>query len=109
MSKLESFFEKRWHLIALLTPIIMLYLCVERHSSGYYKWVRWIVAGVSVLMAVTFGEMKRTILVVLFAAIAILFNPLFQFHFHRQTWVTIDVIVATVLLLVGLLVKTSAD
>lgn len=61
-----------------------------RHPHGFYVLLRWIcflVFG----FAAFFSEMRqRAAWAWVFAIEAVLFNPLVQVHFRRETWQTID-------------------
>lgn len=57
---------------------------------GYFVFLRIVVCLGAFVFAAIFAGQKRETLVVLFAGIAILFNPVFPIHLTRDKWLVID-------------------
>ena len=78
---------------------ILLVICLFHMPYGYYQLFRFIaVVGFAILAWYEY-ERKNIILVILFVALAILFQPLTKVPVGRQSWVVIDIMVAAGLLL----------
>lgn len=83
--------------IKLILSVLLL-LCLFDMSYGYYQFVR-LTAGISfAYFAYTaYGE-KKEIQMLLFIALAILFQPFFKISLGRELWNVVDVLVAMGLL-----------
>ena len=82
---------------------ILFFLCLLDMPYGFYMFVRFsALIGFGVLAMQSFREGKQTELVIYFA-LAILFQPIFKIALGRQLWNIVDVIVG-----VGLLVSIIA-
>lgn len=57
---------------------------------GYFDFLRIVVCIGAFVFAAIFAGQKLEMLVVFFAGIAILFNPLFPIHLARDKWLVID-------------------
>jgi hypothetical protein len=83
-------------------------LCLADMPYGYYQFVRFIaLVGFAVLAYFALEQGKKTEIVV-FIALAVLFQPLFKIALERTLWNIVDVIVA-VGLIVSLFIKTEKD
>lgn len=84
--------------------IFAAFLCfaaVAKHPYNFYTLTRWVVFAVC-CWGLTLAQKRSVPFVALgYAAIGILFNPIFPFHFSRETWRPLD-IAAGVLLLASL-------
>src|SRR5687768_14027158 len=69
------------------------YSAPVRHSSEFYRGLRWSVMLVGGLMAITSYCWKRRKLSLVFGFVAALFNPIFPVHLAKQTWQVIDMLV----------------
>ncbi|MBT2551912.1 DUF6804 family protein [Arthrobacter sp. ISL-5] len=56
----------------------------------FYVVMRWAVTGMAIWMCVVASALKRTPWVVVFVAIALLFNPLIPVYATREFWVPFD-------------------
>ena len=72
---------------------------------GYYIILRWIVCGTAIFNAIGFSKSKLTGWVLVFGALAFLFNPLFPVYLNKSSWVGIDLISATIFFLSAYSVK----
>ncbi|MDR0683324.1 MAG: hypothetical protein LBG15_16010 [Dysgonamonadaceae bacterium] len=87
---------------------ILLMLCLADMPYGYYQFVRFIaLVGFAVLAYFALEQGKKTEIVV-FIALAVLFQPLFKIALGRTLWNIVDVIVA-VGLIISLFIKTEKD
>ncbi len=86
-------------IIKILLAILFL-LCLAKMPYGYYQFVRLLaLVGFGVLAYQSFEQEKNTE-VVIYIALAILFQPLLKIALGRTLWNIIDVLVA-----IGLLVS----
>ena len=82
--------KTRPHLIPALVVAGMLLVAVAPLPYGYYQFLRWVTCGVSVFIAVESYRWKKTWAIWLFAAIAVLFNPIFPIYLSKEIWQPID-------------------
>ena len=87
-----------------LALAILLLICLFHLPYGYYQLIRYIAVVGFAFLAWFAYERKNTVLVILFVALAVLFQPLVKVPVHRSGWVVIDVAVA-----LGLVVSVIAD
>ncbi len=73
--------------------------CLLKVPYGYFQFVRIAACAGFIYLAWQEFESKNSILGVLWAACAILFNPIYKIHFTRKVWNQIDVVVAVALLI----------
>lgn len=72
-------------------PMLALIWGMQSGSQyGYFVFLRIVVCLGAFVFAAIFAGQKRETLVVLFAGIAILFNPLFPIHLTLDKWLVID-------------------
>lgn len=72
-------------------PILALLWAIQPGNPyGYFVFLRIVVCFGAFVFAAIFAGEKREMLVVLFAGIAILFNPLFPVHLTRDKWLVFD-------------------
>ena len=69
----------------------LLLLCLAPMPYGYYQLASMIAFAV---MAYQYFEKKKEGLVIVFAALAILFQPLYKIALGRTMWNVVDVVVA---------------
>ena len=82
-------------IIALkMISAIVLLIALGGHPYGYYVALRWIVCAVSIVSVIDAGRKGKLGWAGTFAALAILFNPIFSIHLTRSMWVPIDLIAA---------------
>src|SRR5680860_1621909 len=87
-----------------LIPIIFLVLSFGSWPYAFYQALRWVVClSAGYLTYKSYGQ-KETSWVVIFAIIAILFNPIVPFYMTKGTWQFFDLI-ALSLLIVSLFIK----
>ncbi len=72
----------------------MLLLAIADLPYGYYTFLRIIVTIVAGITAFIASEQENKTWMILFGAVAILFNPIIPIYLDKDTWLIIDVIVA---------------
>ena len=69
---------------------VFLLMAVMGAQYEFYVVMRWAVTAMATWMSVVAGALKRTPWVVVFVAIALLFNPLIPVYATREFWVPFD-------------------
>ena len=73
---------------------ILLLICLIQMPYGYYQLIRFIaVVGFAILAWYAY-ERKNILLVIVFVALALLFQPLEKVALGRSVWMVVDVVVA---------------
>ena len=78
---------------------VLLIVCLLKMPSWYYQFIR---IAVCYGMYYIFGfekEQKRYVMAGICFVIAVLFNPIFKIYFDKSLWQTIDVIIASFLII----------
>lgn len=86
--------------IAQLISIILAFLlliCLFNMPYGYYEFVRFLAMIGFALLAYYENSKNNDLFMVLFIALALLFQPFFKIALGRDLWNVIDVIVAVFL------------
>lgn len=73
----------------------------------YYIILRWVVCGVAIFNAVGFSKSKLTGWVLVFGALAFLFNPLFPVYLNKSSWVGIDLVSAILFFISAYSIKNN--
>ena len=60
------------------------------HAPGFYTLLRWVCCGVFTYSMVVTFQMKRVSWGGIFAALAVLFNPVAPVYLQRYTWQIVD-------------------
>ena len=97
-------------MILFLIPAAMLILAMADMPSGYYVFMRIVVCIACVLIA--YGSYKREDSLngsaILFALMAILFNPIIPVYLYdREIWMPIDIIGAIIFVIKGFIFKNT--
>lgn len=87
----------------------MLLLAIADLPYGYYTILRIIVTIVAGITAFIASEQDNEIWMLLFGAIAILFNPIIPIYLDKDAWLVIDIIVAILFGLSISAVKSEED
>ena len=90
---------------ARLLSAALLIWAYGRHRYIFYQLVKLIVVAVTVYGVYYTHKLQNKTWMVVFAVIAILFNPFVPVHLNRQTWEVFDLVAAAVLLLSVFLLK----
>jgi hypothetical protein len=80
----------RPHTFPALIAAIMLLLAIAPLPYGYYQFMRWVVCGIAVYIAVIAYRWDSKWATWVFGAVAVLFNPIFPVHLSRDIWLPID-------------------
>ena len=80
-----------------LALVIALLLCLFPMPYGYYTLVRFVAMIVFAVLAYKYYQQNNDAMAVLFAALAILFQPFFKIVLGRFMWNVVDVVVAILL------------
>lgn len=78
---------------------ILFFICLANMPYGYYELVRFLALVGFAILAYCANESRNKIEVIIFIALAILFQPLVKIALGRNLWNIIDVIVGVALLL----------
>ena len=62
--------------------------------EGYYTFLRFALVVITLALIIQLHSKKISRHLLILIAIALLFNPIFPFHFSRGLWIGMDVIVA---------------
>lgn len=82
-----------------------LLLCLAPMPYGYYQLVRFVAMVVFSVMAFQYYEKKQEGLMVVFGALALLFQPFVKIALGRTLWNVVDVVVAILLIALWLIDK----
>jgi hypothetical protein len=66
---------------------------------AYYQLMNWVVVGASILLAWDYFKQKKELLMWLFIAVAVVFNPIAPFHLRIDIWQLLDIAVIGLFLL----------
>ena len=101
LTLLKTFLKQHKNLLILTSSSgLFLFLAIAsdgNFSAGFYTLLRITVTTTSCYI-IYLEFIKKNIFFYLFIATSVLFNPIIQLHFHRDTWQTIDIL--TILLLI---------
>jgi hypothetical protein len=80
-----------------LALAILLILCLAPFPYGYYQFVRFASLIGFAILAYQANEQGKQKQMILYAALALLFQPFFKISLGRELWNVVDVLVAIVL------------
>ena len=92
-NKFMNFLKQNWFKIL---AILFLLGALANNPYGYYQFLRWVILVVGAYSAYLAYNAGKKAWVWILGIIAVLFNPIIPFTFQRDTWQTIDVIVAVI-------------
>jgi len=69
---------------------MLVFAAAEKQPDSFYTMLRWVCCAVFVYSAVTSVQMKRMLWLGIFAALALLFNPILVLHLDRTQWIVAD-------------------
>ena len=108
MTKTQTILEKRPHLIPAFIAALMLFAALGRWPYGYFQLLRWVTCAAAVWVGfLAYGWQKKWATVI-FAIVAVLFNPLVPIHLSREMWQPIDFACAVLFALDAFVLKESA-
>jgi uncharacterized membrane protein len=74
----------------LISAVMLVFAAAEKQPDSFYTLLRWVCCAVFVYSAVTSFQMKRMLWPLIFAVLAVLFNPIFVFGLDRTQWIVAD-------------------
>jgi hypothetical protein len=74
----------------LIAAVMLVFAAAEKQPDSFYTLLRWVCCAVFAYSAVISFQMKRTLWLWIFAALAALFNPIFPAHLDRTQWIVAD-------------------
>jgi len=78
---------------------LLLFLCLANMPYGYYQFVRFAaLIGFSILAYQAHEQEKKTEMII-YGALALLFQPFFKIYLGRELWNVVDVLVGVGLLI----------
>ncbi len=86
--------------------VILLFLCLADMPYGYYQLVRFIALIGFAFLAFQAVQRNRQNELIIYACLALLFQPFFKVVLGREIWNTVDVVVG-VFLLVSIFLKPN--
>jgi hypothetical protein len=99
--------KNRLHLIPTVISALMLFLALADWPYGYYQLLRLVVCGSASYVAYLGYQSDKQWILWVFAAIAVLFNPIVRIHLNREIWAVIDVICAIFFVFITVLYRTK--
>jgi hypothetical protein len=103
--EMKQVLEKRPHLIACIAATVILLGALGDWPYGYYQLLRWITCGAAVWMAYLAYGWEKNWATVIFAIVAVLFNPLIPIHLSRELWQPIDLITAVLFVIIAISIQ----
>lgn len=87
---------------------ILFFLCLLEMPYGYYQLVRFLALVGFAILAYKSYERQEIIMTIVYAGLAILFQPLLKISLGRELWNIVDVIVG-IGLIVSIFVKPKLE
>jgi uncharacterized membrane protein len=78
---------------------VLLFLCLADMPYGYYQFVRFAAMIGFGILAFQSSESENKTLVIVYGALALLFQPFFKIALGRELWNVVDVIVGAGLII----------
>jgi hypothetical protein len=101
--------QKRRHVIPAVSAALVLFAALADWPYGYYQFLRLVVCGVGIYIAVLAYHWRRIWAVWLFGITATLFNPFVPVHLSKNLWQPIDVGCAALFLAGAFLLRPEAN
>jgi hypothetical protein len=81
-----------------LAPIVLLLIALLPLPYAYYQIMRWIVCGCASYIAYQCYQEQEgwDKVVIIFAAVAVLYNPIGAIHLFREAWMVINILTVAV-------------
>ena len=74
----------------LIAAVMLVFAAAEKQPDSFYTLLRWVCCAVFVCSADISFQMKRVLWLGIFAALALLFNPIFPAPLDRSSWIVAD-------------------
>lgn len=91
----------------LITTALFLFFAIFSLPYGYYSFLRLLVCTIAVWTSWNFYKSKLSSWAIIFAFVAILFNPLVPVYLTKAAWVPLDFITACLFILAANSVKSK--
>ena len=78
---------------------ILFFLCLADMPYGYFQFVRLLALVGFCILAYHSNQQGRTIEMIIYAVLALLFQPVFKIALGREMWNVVDVIVGIALII----------
>lgn len=78
--------------LCIVAGILLILAIPTGWPYGYYILLRWFIFISSIITAVGFYSSKLNSWVLIFGALAFIFNPLFPLYLNKSTWIPLDLI-----------------
>ena len=95
--------KDKQHAIPCILVAVFLFSAMGHWPYGFYQFLRLVTTAVGGYVAVRSFSSGRAMQGIIFAAIALLFNPILPVHMVRETWHSIDACCGLVFLVGALL------
>lgn len=82
--------------LSIVAGVLLILAILTFWPYGYYIFLRWAVCGIAVYVAYQIYKNKLFGWLLTFAAIAIIFNPIFPVAMNKSSWVAVDLVCAIV-------------
>ena len=86
------------NIVSIISIVMLLLAILPIWPYGYYILLRWVVTASAIFLVWIAYNLKKTFWLFLMGIIALLFNPIAPIHLDKETWIVIDLIVATIFL-----------
>ena len=99
-----------WGFYGCAAVMLILLACAVtgRQPHGFYAELRWVCCAGFAYSAFASGLLGQVVWTAIFGIQAVLFNPIIEFHFRRDTWQTLDVLAIASLIVAGVMFWTEA-
>src|SRR6266566_2451311 len=74
----------------LIATVMLVFAAAQKQPDSFYTLLRWICCAVFAYSGVVSFQMKRMLWLLIFAVLAVLFNPIFLFLRDRSLWIAAD-------------------
>jgi hypothetical protein len=78
------------YILWLIEGVLLVFAAAEKQTDAFYIMLRWVSFVIFACSAAASFWMNRLLWVAIFAALTILFNPVFVFQLQRDTWIVAD-------------------
>ena len=96
---------KRNWLPQVVSGVMLLWALYPGNPSGYYTLLHWFCCGTLIYQACRAVSQKRQIWIWILGITALVYNPIFRIHFHRDLWFAINIITAVIVVVSILALK----
>lgn len=101
--------QRRPHLVPAVIAALLPLMALGDWPYGYYQFLRLVICGVSIYVAVMAYQWQRMWAVWSFGIVAVLFNPFAPVHLSKDLWQPIDVGCAALFLAGAFLLRPEAN